>query len=567
MNVRNFIEKAAFLFLCIAKPQITFAFQIVTKSPVLRAQRQVRLDTTYISGRLRLSSQQNLMSTKETIVSDVDNNGGSTNMIDVDHKLKSTSIEVNNTTNALAPVIRMVKEKVGSVDDDRLIFPELYEGGIPRMYSSLTYSKDEETGIIKAEHSSGSVVSAAASVAGATLGAGILALPIATASTGFLPSAFGLTTSWVYMTMSGLLLAELTLNRYGSTGKPGVGILDLIQNSLGKQWNLIGVGAYIFLHYAVIVACIAQGGNNIAMAFSSLGLNDLLSSVPGYGQLMLAGGLGTVLYRADKPSVEKAKNILAVGVAITFLVTIWSGIGTTNFGSLIDPTNQHPEEILNCLPIAFLCFVYQSVVPTIVSELEGDRNKISKAIVTGTAIPYFMLLAWNAVMIGNLNGMDLTDVDPLLLLQSVETFGTFGALVTVFSTLAIVSTLVRFSSELLNALSSTLNISLDGNDNNKEKASLYAIALIPPLLLSLKNSDIFDSALDFGGAFGVSALYLVLPPIMTWSERYGEGKIPLVTKPMVPLGKIPLGSMWKAAGTLIIEQGLEKLGIFDAIFQ
>jgi tyrosine-specific transport protein len=31
----------------------------------------------------------------------------------------------------------------------------------------------------------------------------------------------------------------------------------------------------------------------------------------------------------------------------------------------------------------------------------------------------------------------------------------------------------------------------------------------------------------------------------------------------VPFGKIPLGSMWKAAGTLIIEQGAEKLGIFD----
>jgi hypothetical protein len=31
----------------------------------------------------------------------------------------------------------------------------------------------------------------------------------------------------------------------------------------------------------------------------------------------------------------------------------------------------------------------------------------------------------------------------------------------------------------------------------------------------------------------------------------------------VPLGKIPLGSMWKAAGTLIIEQGADKLGVFD----
>jgi hypothetical protein len=31
----------------------------------------------------------------------------------------------------------------------------------------------------------------------------------------------------------------------------------------------------------------------------------------------------------------------------------------------------------------------------------------------------------------------------------------------------------------------------------------------------------------------------------------------------VPLGKLPLGSMWKAAGTLIVEQGADKLGVFD----
>jgi tyrosine-specific transport protein len=33
----------------------------------------------------------------------------------------------------------------------------------------------------------------------------------------------------------------------------------------------------------------------------------------------------------------------------------------------------------------------------------------------------------------------------------------------------------------------------------------------------------------------------------------------------VPFGKLALGSMWKAAGTLIIEQGAEKLGFFEFV--
>ena len=32
---------------------------------------------------------------------------------------------------------------------------------------------------------------------------------------------------------------------------------------------------------------------------------------------------------------------------------------------------------------------------------------------------------------------------------------------------------------------------------------------------------------------------------------------------IVPFGKLSLGSMWKAAGTLIVEQGAERLGVFD----
>ena len=34
---------------------------------------------------------------------------------------------------------------------------------------------------------------------------------------------------------------------------------------------------------------------------------------------------------------------------------------------------------------------------------------------------------------------------------------------------------------------------------------------------------------------------------------------------MVPLGKVTLGSLYKAAGTLIAEQGPEKLGVLEFV--
>jgi hypothetical protein len=144
-----------------------------------------------------------------------------------------------------------ISDKMGKVDDDRLLFPEYNSGEVPRMFSSLQYNQNEDTGVFTATHAAGSVLGAAALVAGTTVGAGVLALPTATAAAGFLPSSAALILAWGYMTMSGLLISELTLNRMAETGRPGAGLLDLYESVLGKPWSWVGSTAYFFLHYTV----------------------------------------------------------------------------------------------------------------------------------------------------------------------------------------------------------------------------------------------------------------------------------------------------------------------------
>jgi tyrosine-specific transport protein len=129
--------------------------------------------------------------------------------------------------------------------------------------------------------------------------------------------------------------------------------------------------------------------------------------------------------------------------------------------------------------------------------------------------------------------------------------------------LALITSLIGFVYGLIDGWTDVFKLPTDGPGYDKWKAPLFGLVFLPPLALALTDPDIFYKALDVGGAFGVSTLFLVLPPIMVWKQRYGDEQQPLMTKPMVPLGKIPLGSMWKAAGTLIIEQGLDKLGVFE----
>jgi tyrosine-specific transport protein len=312
-----------------------------------------------------------------------------------------------------------------------------------------------------------------------------------------------------------------------------------------------------------MVAYIAQGGANLNNLLSFAGVESL-AGIPGAGQVTFAAICGVSLYAANSAVIQKANNALVLGVIATFMGVVAIGSQTADFGSLVDLSNQHPEMIANCFPICFLSFVYQNIVPTVVSQLEGDRTKITKAIIAGTTTPLLMFLAWNAVVLGNVNGMDLSQMDPVAMLQSGATGSPMlGPLVSAFSSLALVTSIVGFTHGLLDSWTDVFDIDPKSEEFESWKAPLFGLVFLPPLALSVADPDIFYKALDYGGSFGVSTLFLVLPPIMVWSQRYSDDQRPLMTKPMVPFGKLSLGSMWKAAGTLIVEQGADKLGVFD----
>ena len=480
-------------------------------------------------------------------------------------RLKKSSVLIFTSPNGnrdTSGFLASVAEKMGTIDEARIAFPEYDSGEVTRMFSTLEYSKAEQ--VVKAIHSERSVFGAASLVGGTMVGAGILALPQATATVGFLPSTAAIGVGWVYMTMSGLLISELCINRLGQSGKPGQGMLDLYEDSLGGIWSKVGSVAYFFLHYALMVAYIAQGGAILGEAIISLGLP--IGDFPGIGQVLFASAASFGLFTASPGIVEKANNVFVIVLGIAFLGIVSLGAATADFSSLISLSNQHPENVAGAFPIIFLSLVYQNIVPTVVYQLEGDRTKITQAIMLGTSIPTMMFLAWNAVVLGNVQGADFTNMAPLALLQNAQgSNALLGKLVTIFSSLAIVTSLIGFVFGLLDALTDVLDLPRDGPSFEEWKAPLYGLVFVPPLVLSLSYPDVFFSALDYGGAFGVSTLFLVLPPLMVWEQRYGNSSQPLTTRPMVPFGKVALGSMWKAAGTLILEQGAEKLGVLDRV--
>jgi Tryptophan/tyrosine permease family len=77
------------------------------------------------------------------------------------------------------------------------------------------------------------------------------------------------------------------------------------------------------------------------------------------------------------------------------------------------PTSQPPS-----LPVVqALAFVYQSVVPVVVSSLEGDIRKARQAVVIGLAIPLVLFIGLEASLLGTIILAGTTSADPIVALK------------------------------------------------------------------------------------------------------------------------------------------------------
>ncbi len=138
--------------------------------------------------------------------------------------------------------------------------------------------------------------------------------------------------------------------------------------------------------------------------------------------------------------------------------------------------------------------------------------------------------------------------------------------------MAIITSLIGVVLGFVNEFNDAIGTILGPKEDNQWKVAM--LTLLPPAIISVVLGyyrDSFDinnyQIIDYTGIFGSSILFLILPALMAWENRYGDEDPPrpLTVRPMVPLGKIPLGSLYKAAGTLLVEQGLEKLGVFEFV--
>lgn len=357
-------------------------------------------------------------------------------------------------------------------------------------------------------HAPGSTAGAAALVAGTAVGAGILALPAVTAPAGFLPSAAGLAAAWAFSVASGLLLAETNVNTLCALGRGGASLRAMAGATLGRAGAGVTGLAYAFLHGALLVAYCSRAG-------------EVLEGGAGLpypaGAALFLGGVGGVCALFSPAALDAANGAFVAAVVGTFLALCGSAVATggpPSTDALFSAAAQHPAALLPAAPVLALAFVFQNVVPVIVTQLEGDRAKVRTAIVAGSALPFLLFITWEGVCLGagGAGGAGaaaaLTDPLAALRLASPAT----APLIDAFSLLAVGTSAIGFTLALTDFAGEALN-------QPARSLGPYAATLLPPLAGALAAPGIFLGALNAAGTYGVLVLFGLLPPAMAAIDR------------------------------------------------
>ncbi|PHM30007.1 tyrosine transporter TyrP [Xenorhabdus innexi] len=348
-------------------------------------------------------------------------------------------------------------------------------------------------------------------IAGTTMGAGMLAMPLAAAGVGFGTTLIMLIALWILMCYTGLLLVEVYQHN-----KADIGLGTIAKYYLGVTGQVLTGFSMLFLMYALTTAYISGAGELLAASLSSWLGKKISVSIGIIVFTIVVGGAVCI----STQSVDLI-NRLVFSAKIVFLVIVLAvmmpHVNKINLISM--PLEQ--GFVLSAIPVIFTSFGFHGSVPSIVSYVGGDTNKLRKIIIIGSAIPLCAYILWQFVTLGAISSETFVG----LLAQQTGLNGLLQALMEVvvspkielsvrlFADLALVTSFLGVSLGLFDYLADLLK----RRNHAIGRLQTGLITFIPPMLCALFYPN-FVMALTFA-AVALSILALLLPCLLVWRCR------------------------------------------------
>lgn len=349
-------------------------------------------------------------------------------------------------------------------------------------------------------------------VAGTALGAGMLAMPLATAGVGFITTLLLLFGLWGIMSYTALLLVEAY--QYNDSS---MGLSSLSYKYLGASGRWITSLAMPFLMYSLIAAYLAGGGEIINES-----LNGLLGlRLPDYLGVLLFAGVGGAVVCFGTHSVDLINRCLfatKIFFLAAMLILLLPHVQQVNLLSM--PVKQ--ALLLSAIPIVFTSFGFHGSVPSIVSYMQGDTAKLRKIFIIGSAIPLLVYIFWQVATLGTIESdtfvgilADESGLNGLLAaVKAVMGTARVEMAVRLFAALALATSFLGVALGLFDFLADFFK----RKNTAAGRLQTGAITFIPPLLFALFYPKGFIFALGFA-AIALSVLSLLLPALLVRQTR------------------------------------------------
>jgi len=368
-------------------------------------------------------------------------------------------------------------------------------------------------------------------IIGTCIGAGMLALPVATASYGFWPTTVLFTICWGFLAFTALLILEVNLWL-----APGTNLISMAKQTLGKTGQIIAWLAYLLLLYALMAAYLS-GMNGLLDKTMQTTFNFTLHHW--LGTLLLIVLFGIIIY-LGATTIDYLNRLLFLGLVIAYLLLI--GLISPHI-SLTKLAGVSFNKLWLALPIVTTSFGFHIIIPSLRTYLRDDVKKLRLVVIIGSAIPLIIYLIWEFLILGivpksgpeSLMAIYQSGQPAIGLSKALDSLLNSSSISVIFKFFAFFA----ISTSFIGVSYSLFDFLADGFQIKKTKLGRLSTALItfiPPLLFAIFYPRGFILALGFAGVF-VAILLGILPTTMAWSGRYKQ-RMP--SRYMVWGGKFPL---------------------------
>jgi len=347
----------------------------------------------------------------------------------------------------------------------------------------------------------------------------MLGLPILIGIAGFIPSLLVSFLCWLFMASTGLLFLETSQWIKGESNI--ISMADRTLGILGKSFAWI---LYLFLFNCLMVAYLVGSGNLIVQLFPN--------AVPAWAGPLIFALLFSPLIVMSTVLATRLNSFLVIGLALSYFGVVALGVQYVDV-ELLKAT--YWSETVHILPIAFISFGFQGIIPTLATYMHHDAKNIRKALLIGSFIPFVAYAIWNGIILGIVplegEGGLLSTLsrgqNAIVPLKNFISNPFFYEIGQAFAFFALITSFLGVALGLRDFLADGLKI----KKSFKGKCILVFLVCTFPLIIAVSYPHVFLVALGYAGGFGSALLLGLLPIVMAWRGRYhlnlgGERQLP-----------------------------------------